>query len=234
MYFQKFPTTFYSLDDRQSVQLITNLLLRVIVSQELKDNFSAYDEYDVQDGDTPEILAYKFYGDANLHWIILHVNEVLDPRFEWPLSTFNLQNFVDGKYTSLDGIHHYEDLDGNYVTGNLLLNFSALSNLFVTSSVVVNNSSFGKGYIIDKPSVNSIRVIATEGGFRTTDQIRLGSNSQITANITSVTVTSGIPVTNYNFEDEQNEARRRIRVLKPEFIESVIKEFESKLAEIDG
>lgn len=234
MYFQKFPVTFYSLDDRQSVQLITNLLLRVIVSQELKDNFSAYDEYDVQDGDTPEILAYKFYGDSNLHWLILHLNEILDPRFEWPLSTFNLQNFVDGKYTSLDGIHHYEDTDGNYVTGNLLLNFSALSNLFVTSSVVVNNSSFGKGYVIAKPSTTSIRVIATEGGFRTTDQIRLGSNSQVTANITSVTVTSGIPVTNFNYEDEENETRRRIRVLKPQFVENVIRDFESKLAEIDG
>ena len=85
MYFQKFPQTFYSLDNRASVQVVTNFLLRSVFPDEIKNNFTAFDEYDVRDGETPENLAFELYGDTNLHWIILHANEILDPRFDWPL-----------------------------------------------------------------------------------------------------------------------------------------------------
>ena len=50
------------------------------------------------DGETPEIVADKFYNDSELYWIILMANEMIDPRFDWPLSYVNLLNYVDNKY----------------------------------------------------------------------------------------------------------------------------------------
>ena len=83
MYFRSFPVTYYTNDDKSTVQILQNLLLRNVVDQEIKDNFSLFDEYDIKDGDTPEILAFNLYGDSNLHRLILHYNENLDPRFDW-------------------------------------------------------------------------------------------------------------------------------------------------------
>lgn len=233
MYFQKFPKTFYTLNDGNTAQLITNILLRVVASQELQNSFSVYDEYDISDSDTPESLAYQLYGDPNLHWIILHFNNILDPRFDWPQTTNNLVKFVGGKYANINGIHHYEDSNLSEVNGNVVLNATSFTGI-VAGSPIVNISKDGTGYVTSKPSSTSIIVTTTKGGFQTGDQIKLGTNNSITANITSVTVLSGTPVTNLTYEDRQNETRRRIKILKPQFIEQVVKEFESKMVIIDG
>ncbi len=233
MYFQKFPKTLYSLDDIATVQVVTNILQRVVLAQELQNNFSVFDEYDVRDTDTPENLAFQLYGDSELHWIILHYNNVLDPRFEWPLSVSNLVKVVEGKYAEKNGIHHYEDSNGNEVNGNVIINASSFNGINVAAPIV-NLTQDGIGFITSKPSATSIIVTTTKGGFQTGDQIALGTNNQITANVTSTTTISGTAVTNLLFEDRENELRRRIKVLKPQFIERVIREFESKMAIIDG
>lgn len=233
MYFQRFPKTFYTLDDIASVQVVTNILQRVVLAQELQNNFSVYDEYDIRDTDTPENLAFQLYGDPQFHWIILHFNNVLDPRFEWPISSSNLVKVVEGKYPKVNGIHHYEDLNGNEVNGNVILNASSFTGINVAAPIV-NLTQDGIGYVTSKPSGTSIVVTTTKGGFQTGDQIALGTNNQITANVTSTTTISGTAVTNLLFEDRLNETRRRIKLLKPQFIERVIREFESKMAIIDG
>jgi len=233
MYFQKFPKTFYSLDDRSTVQVITNILQRVVLAQELQNNYGVYDEYDIRDTDTPENLAFQLYGDSQLHWIILHFNNVLDARFEWPLSVSNLAKVTEGKYYSINGIHHYEDSNGNEINGNVILNASTFTGIDAAAPIV-NLTQDGIGYVTSKPSSTSIIVTTTKGGFQTGDQIALGTNNQITANVTSTTTISGTAVTNFIYEDRLNETRRRIKVLKPQFIERVMREFESKMAIIDG
>ena len=118
------------------MQVVTNILQRVVVTQELQDNFGAYDEYDVSDSDTPETLAFKVYGDSELHWIILHFNNILDPRFDWPQTTNNLVRYVEGKYTSINGIHHYEDSNQNEVNGNVILNATTFNGIDAGNAII--------------------------------------------------------------------------------------------------
>jgi hypothetical protein len=233
VYFRKLPKTFYSLDDISTVQVVTNILTRVIITEELQKNYSVYDEYDVTDSDTPETLAYRIYGDAELHWIILHFNTIIDPRFDWPQTTNNLVKYVEGKYNNLNGIHHYEDADEKEINGNVTLNATAFSNI-LAGNAIVNLSQNGVGFVTSKPSNTSIVVTTTKGGFRTGDQIALATNTSVTANITSTTINSGIPVTNYVFEDRENEKRRRVKILKPQYVQTVIRDFETKMATING
>lgn len=233
MYFQKFPLTFYSLDNRATVQVVTNFLLRSVFSDEIKNNFTAFDEYDIKDGETPETLAFEIYGDTNLHWIILHANDILDPRFDWPLDTFNLKRFAEGKYSNINAVHHFEDTDGNTVNGNVTLQSSAEFTSFTVGSAIVNNTNEGVGFVTSKASDSSMNVRVTKGGFQAGNQFSLASNTLVTANITSTTILSGIPVTNLVYEDRENETKRRIRILKPQFIERLVREFDSKLAQIN-
>lgn len=234
MYFTKFPKTYYTLDNRKTVQIVTNILARVIFTDEVKNNFSAYDEYDIEDGDTPEILAYKLYGDSNLHWIILCLNDILDPRFEWPLDTYTLTKFVENKYASINGVHHYEDGSNLTVNGNVILFSSSGFTNFSTNDVVVNNTNVGTGSIVYKANANMITVLVSDGGFISGDSVKLSTNSSVNCNITSSIVLTGVPITNYIYEDQQNETRRRIKVLKSQYIQQVIKEFESQMNQLNG
>jgi len=60
MYFKSFPYTFYSLDDTSTVQVVTNITNRITLSEEVKTNLGLYDEYDVKDGETPELVLTNF------------------------------------------------------------------------------------------------------------------------------------------------------------------------------
>lgn len=162
MYFEKFPYDLYSLDDLKSVQLITDILRRVTISDDIKSNSSIFDEYDVKEGETPERLADRIYGSTNYHWLILHVNEIIDPRYDWPLTTYQLEQYVGAKYGSanVQATHHWEDGNGNWVNDNY-------------------------------PSATAI--------------------------------------SNYSYEEEINESKRRIKILKPKYLTAVETEFDNKI-----
>ena len=109
MFFEKFPSLYYTLDNGKSVQTVTDILRRVVLSTEIRKNEAFYDQYDIKDGETPEIVANYFYGDPQLHWIVLMANDIIDPRFEWPLSYYNLIQYCKGKYgdDQIYHTHHY-------------------------------------------------------------------------------------------------------------------------------
>lgn len=231
MYFKSFPYTYYSLDNVTTVQVVTNITTRAVISDEVKNNLSLYDEYDIRDGETPELVADKFYSNPLLHWIVLQYNDITDPRFGWPLDANNLSRYVSSKYNSSVAVHHYEDTDGNYVNANvILLSSSAFGNISV-GDAIVNNTNSGTGFVYAKASNSNVSITVTTGGFITGDQIKLSTNASINANVTSTVTLSGIAVTNYDYEDEQNEAKRRIKILKASYVDSVVNDFKKKLGE---
>jgi len=231
MYFKSFPYTFYSLDDASTVQVVTNITTRVTLSEEVKTNFGLFDEYDVKDGETPELVANKFYNNSELHWLVLHYNDIIDPRFDWPLDTNNLNRQVAAKYTDVNATHHFEDATGNYTNGNAyILSSNAFTN-FSVNDAITNNTNNGVAYITQKNSSSNVRITITTGGFKTGDQILKSSNTAISANITSAVILSGTPVTNFAFEDELNESKRRIKILKAAYIDAVVNDFKKKLGE---
>jgi len=96
--FQDFPRIAYTLDDYGSEQVVVDIFKRVIFSKEYKENSAYYEEYEVLHGETPEEVSYRFYGTQALHWLILMINDIVDPRFEWPVSEENLLKAVADRY----------------------------------------------------------------------------------------------------------------------------------------
>lgn len=228
-YFSKFPITKYTLDDISTVQVVTNITARAIISDEIIENLSLFYPYIIKDGETPEILADKFYNDPQLHWVILHCNNIFDARFEWPLTTPDLVSYVESKYTSKDAIHHYESDDQTIVMGNVFVeSASSFSNVYA-SNIIINNSSDGIGVVVKKINSSNIIVNVSSGGFRTGDNIKLFSNANITANITATHTINCTAVTAMVYEDRLNEDKRDIKILKTQYLEPVIREFESKM-----
>lgn len=116
-YFSNFGTTLYSFDGRNAI-LITDFMRRVAIPKSVKENLALYELYDIEDGETPEMVADKFYKSPELHWIVLALNEIIDPRFDWCLSQENLVKVCQSKYANIYGVHHYEDPTGLVVDSN--------------------------------------------------------------------------------------------------------------------
>ena len=108
MYFRNFPLIPYDSEGNLEFKTVTNLLRRVGMRTKLKTNTLLYDTYNVKEGETPEMIAHKLYGDPELHWIILLINEVTDRYHQWPMSLPQFQEYLVDKYDNPDGIHHYE------------------------------------------------------------------------------------------------------------------------------
>jgi len=108
MYFNNFPTIPYDSKGTGEFKDVKNLLRRVGIRAKVKSNTMLYDTYDVKNGETPESIAFKLYDDAELHWIVMLVNNITDRFHDWPLSEAQFLNFVNEKYSNPNAIHHYE------------------------------------------------------------------------------------------------------------------------------
>ncbi len=108
-YFNQFPLINYDITGLKSnYKAVVNIWRRVKVRSKIVDVITNYDRYDVQEGDTPEIVSYKIYGTTDLFWIVCLMNDVHNRYYDWPLPEFTFQQYVADKYDNPDGIHHYE------------------------------------------------------------------------------------------------------------------------------
>ena len=109
MYFDdNFPVIPYDSVGNYKFKDVTNLLRRVALRTKVKTSALLYDTYDVKNGETPESIADKLYGDSEYHWIILLVNDITDRYHEWPMSEAQFLQYLKDKYSNADAVHHYE------------------------------------------------------------------------------------------------------------------------------
>jgi hypothetical protein len=100
-YFNYFPKTFYTSNNSTTgLDSVTNIIARFAFEKGLKENSSAFYKYNIKDSDTPEIIAYKFYGNVERQWVVLLFNDIIDPQFDWPFESNQLITYIDKKYTA--------------------------------------------------------------------------------------------------------------------------------------
>ena len=109
MYFEHFPTIPYDSEGNGKFKSVKNLLRRVGLASKVKANAMFFDTYDVKNGETPESIAFKLYGDTELHYVILLVNDITDRYHQWPMSTIQFEDYLKDKYgDNINSVHHYE------------------------------------------------------------------------------------------------------------------------------
>ena len=90
-----------------------NLFRRVKVREDLFANFMQFEKYKITGDERPDNVAEKVYGNNNLDWVILMANNIIDINNEWPLDQFQLNQYLNEKYTpqELASIHHHETIE---------------------------------------------------------------------------------------------------------------------------
>ena len=172
MYFKQFPTIPYDSKGTGEFKSVKNLLRRVGIRAKVKANTMLYDTYDVKNGETPESIAFKLYDNAELHWVIMMINNITDRYHDWPMTEAQFLQFIKDKYDDVNGTHHYE-------------------------------------------------ISQTSGN--TSIKIDIGTDNTNYSNATLIT--------NYEYEQEQQDSKRKIRLLDPSYIEPFVEEFKSLMNE---
>ena len=184
-YFKGFPRVDYDIDKNNKTMVLTNLTKRFTIKDNVKDRGAVFYQYEVKDSDRPDIIAEKLYGDSTLDWIILIVNDIIDPYYDWPLTQQNLENFIASKYGSVSTAqavtHHFE-------------------------RILSRQIKHTDGSIIPE------RVVQVD---ETTYNALSAANRRL--------------VTNYDFEVNENDKKRKIKLLDQSFIPQVINEYRKVL-----
>ena len=199
-YFNYFPQTLYSLsDERNAADVVTNIIARFGFEPELKENSSIFYPYDIQDGDTPEMIANKYYGSPEKHWIVLMFNDIIDPQYDWPLDQRTIITFVNNKY-SANGAANTTPQTG------LAWAQRQTKSYYKVVTRVTNNST--KDTIKEKIELdaNTYANVTTSTATYTLD-----SGTTVTQTITKETETY------YDYEVNLNESKRKIKLLRSEF-----------------
>ena len=163
-FFNAFPKIKYN------GMMISDISKRIDFIRRVKDNATVYQYHILQDGQRPEDVALQYYQDVKLFWIVLFLNDIVDPFYGWLLTDSQLHTYVQNKYgvENVFAVHHYETIEGSDLGIGIWVNFGT-------------------------PFCEA--------------------------------------VTNMAYEQEQNEAKRRIKVLRPVYVQQVVSEFISELGQ---
>jgi len=127
-YFRELPDVEYQSflsDAISSKEYVTvkNLFRRNKLRDDLQNVFTIFNKYEIVDGARPDTVAEEFYGDAELDWVVLMTAGIINVRDEWPLSNFELYQYVEKKYgiENINADHHYETKEIKDSNGRLIL-----------------------------------------------------------------------------------------------------------------
>ncbi len=209
-YFNFFPKTPYYIDkEKRSIDLLTNLTTKFKFNEDFKENTVIYYDYDIVDGETPEIIADKIYDSPERHWIILLLNDIVNPFLDWPMQYNSLVKFIDEKYTSnADTANNETGLE--WAQSNYKVYQLRETKTVITTGVKTENIIF----LTEQSYANTIN-------FQNNYTLEDGTEIQL--------VKTKEQISYYDYEINENESKRTIKLLRNEFIPLLEEEFKRVL-----
>ena len=206
MYFSRFPQILHlakepKYREKRAEYLLTDITANVRFRKDILDKITLFDYYIIKEGDTPEIVSEKLYDSPMYHWMIMLLNNVYDYRNDWPMTASALDKYIEKKYESLSAakgkILFFVDEEGNFITPDPVVDGG-----ITKYPMYVNDDRFNMS-IIKFYDVNGVEVSQPHYN-------GLGTP---------------IPVYAYNYEIEQNEKKRRIRVVSKQMASQIAANF---------
>ena len=126
-YFSKVPNFEYvsRLPDAKISDYITvkNLFKRGKLREDIFQDLTLFTKYKIKGNDRPDNVAFDFYNDSNLDWLVLVSNNILNVQTEWPLLTNEFDRYLVDKYgtVGIGEIHHYETTEVKNISGVVIV-----------------------------------------------------------------------------------------------------------------
>ena len=203
-YFRELPDILYQSNllhkvSSQEYVRIKNIFRRVKIQDWIQENTNFFNQYTIKDGERPDTVAERLYGTSERDWIVILTAGITNIKNDWPLSNYDLYRYVENKYgTTLNDVHHYETIEVRDSRGRLIL---------PAGQKVAQNFTIPTPY--DASATNyyvGIRPQSSNIDYRS-----------VNSNINPVT-----GVSNYEYETQLNESKRRIEVMKPIYLQQFL------------
>ena len=203
-YFRELPDILYQSNllhkvSSQEYIRIKNIFRRVKIQDWIQDNVQFFNKYTIRDGERPDTMAERLYGTSERDWIIVLTAGITNIRNDWPLSNYDLYRYVEAKYgTDLNAIHHYETIEVRDNKGRLILPAGQRvdQNFTIPTPYDASATNF---YVGVRPQSDNI------------------DYRSVNSDINPVT-----GVSNYEYETQLNESKRRIEVMKPIYLQQFL------------
>jgi hypothetical protein len=187
-------------------RLVTDLIARTAIRDKYSDRLSIFYPYQLQEGDTPELIAFKYYGDAEKHWIVLLANDIINPFFDFPLSYIEFNKMLDQKYAEQGAALNITGSE--YASATININPLGYRSHITTTDNISGVSTTETIYIDQK---------AYNGGVNGYDDDTFNfADSTAQADNITVTITKE-QISIYDYESELNEAKREIKLIRKEY-----------------
>ena len=198
---------------------VDNILTRNYFLPSLKTNILYYYEYDINEGDTPEIIAHKYYGDVYRYWLLLYPNDIYDVNSDWPLSDNQFSNFLFDKYKT-DAADYY-NIPVGQINYYQVLQYTSNTQIAVhhyEKIITVNSTE----YIAEQDQITTVQIDANTYNtlVPSTNQAVFSNGAVVTRKIEKKAVSI------YDYEVEVNESKRKIQILKSDYATDVENQFQ--------
>ena len=224
MFFQMMGQSPYPVNGK-SIQ-VANLLRTALPRRFNVDRSFVFQNYDIQGGERPEAVANKLYRQPLYHWTILLINSIIDPYRDWPMGDEELMAYTKVKYSDdIYGIHHFIRLKDVIESGPPPIKGGGGIGPGTPTQPGPGGFPIGGGGVI--PDLN---IPGTTYGLY--DKARLERSKQVD-DVDDIEYRSSypdlplgiVPITNLQYEQEQNQERRSITVISPAYINKFVESY---------
>ena len=205
-YFNSLPLV-TNTDANGNIYVLRNLLIRTELMPNLAKNPLLMYQYEIREGDTPEIIANKYYGDSYQYWIALYGNpQIVDPQADWPLTSQQFTIYLNDKYAN----------DASNV-GKTVLSYTQTTNHHYEKIITT----------VDNGTQTTV-IKNVEVDFNTYNSILPFTNTNTFSDGTSVTMTvEKNAISIYDYEYLTNEAKRNINLINSNYVNQMEKQYDA-------
>jgi hypothetical protein len=100
---------------------VKNFWRRAQILDEYKGQIALFDEYIVNNGESPETIAQQIYSNPFYNWTILVANDIVNYHDQWPRSNIALNEYVYSKYENPSAIKQHETTEVADESGKIIL-----------------------------------------------------------------------------------------------------------------
>ncbi len=175
---------------------VKNLFKKGKLREDIFQDLTVFEKYNIEGDDRPDNVAFKIYGNAQLDWVVMMSNNIINLYNEWPMSQQSFEIYLVDKYGTdekLNEVHHYESNEVKDTTGVII---------------------FPKGVQVSAAQSVSYHEPMTD------EQVVVNPISRA--------------VTNYEYEENINNEKRRIYLIKPMYLSVVFDDLEEMMVYKEG
>ena len=186
-YFSSIPNVDYDINGTEPNQFrsVTNIMQRIRFKPSVLENITDYYPYYVREGERPDIVSFNTYGTVAYSYLILLINNIVDPLFDWPLPSRQFENYIIEQYGSVSAAQSTNKYYYQIVRAEV-------------ARTGVSERVPEYKIIVDQTTYNSLDA-----------SVRSAQNV-------------------YDYEVEQNDNKREIKLINPDFIQDI--DYEVKTA----